>query len=430
MHDIKIEQEKNKTLTVQLNELEELISKLQKEIDTKTEQIKTLEQKKEENNEENNQLDFLRKQKEFFQKENHKFKEEIFQLNNTVTTLQEANKKLKEDYFNYQEESKVNSTILQEEYQKLQKEISSLKNQPQLSPISPQTHQIIANKAHDKLTWYLLKLKEPLSNSPPYNVFTWIPHPQIEQTLKQYNTFVSEEEFQANLIQSYLLKAEKREEVISQLTYKVQKLTELSGISLSNSGIVTQKTSKSRQSDNAITISQENIDLAILNKTNPTIMNTNKKTSQIDSNALMVKYNNSLLKIAELEEQITKYQKIILKSKLTEKDSSRTITEESKSDNKENTINENKVMETLIKLQEENNSKEKLLELVKKDFRELQVRTKGICDEAKRIIGNIKIASGIKDSVKRILKMMNYTDENINLVLKDGSQKKKVLGLG
>ena len=215
------------------------------------------------------------------------------------------------------------------------------------------------------------------------------------------------------------------------MTYKVQKLTELSGISLSNSGIVTQKTSKSRQSDNAITISQENIDLAILNKTNPTVIGTNKKTSQIDSNALMVKYNNSLLKIAELEEQITKYQKIILKSKLTDKDSSRTATEESKSDNcKENTINENKVMETLIKLQEENNSKEKLLELVKKDFRELQVRTKGICDEAKRIIGNIKIGSGIKESVRKILKMMNYSDGDSTLVLKDGSQKKKVLGLG
>ena len=315
LHDIKIEQEKNKTLTTQLSELEELVSKLQKEIETKTEQIQVLEQKREESNEEINQLELLRKQKEFFQKENHKFKEEIFQLNNTVTSLQETNNKLKEDYLNFQEESKINSSILQEEYQKLHEEISSLKKQSQPPLISPQTHQILANKPHDKLTWYLLKLKEPPSDSSPYNGFTWIPHSQIEQTLKQYNAFVSEEEAQAKLMQSYLLKAEKREEVISQLTYKVQKLTELSGISLSNSGIANPKTSKSRQSDNAITISQENIDLAILNKTNPTIINTNKKSSQIDSNALMAKYNNSLLKIAELEEQVTKYQKIILKSR-------------------------------------------------------------------------------------------------------------------
>ena len=374
---------------------------------------------------------------EFFKNENRKFKEEIFTLQNTLKQTQDSYNQLKEDYLNYQEDSKINASILQEEYSKLQEEFNQLKNQQQQqSPslqsqpqhdISPQTHQILTNKTHNQYTWYLLK---PKDSPESYSSYIWIPHSQIETTLTQYNKFITENENINNIMQVHLQNIEKREELISKLKFKLQKLQEQSGLSLSTTGIANQKASKSRQSDNGMAISKEVIDLAILNKTNPVTLNTNRKNVSIESTSLMVKYNNALLKIDELEEQIGKYQKALIKTQRSGRESIRTVTEGSNNDSSRGmSINESKFMESLIRLQEENNDKEKILEVVKQNFREVQMKLKNVNEEIKVIIANIKITNNIKDNVKKIFKLMNYSDDDIAKIIKDGNEKKKILGV-
>ena len=86
-------------------------------------------------------------------------------------------------------------------------------------------------------------------------------------------------------------------------------------------------------------------------------------------------------------------------------------------------------MESLIRLQEENNDKEKILEVVKQNFREVQMKLKNVNEEIKVIIANIKITNNIKDNVKKIFKLMNYSDDDIAKIIKDGNEKKKILGV-
>ena len=483
-NEAQTQKKKNEEINSQLNSEKQLNEKLKlqiKEFDEKngslTNEIKMLQaeiegikvnQTKEEieknsmNNssvgeieEKNAKIKFLSEQKDFFENSVKNLKEKVYQLEEKITqkekeelSLKEKNAELLSEITNIQENKKTEISIMQDEYKSAKKEIEELKQQIAESSTSksiiqkycPDSYTILTNRTFNHLTWYLLSSKTD-HDSLNYENCIWVPHSLIEKDLPSYNKFVSEQEEQNRLIQIYTSKLEKKEEELSKLSYSLEKIKEINSQKNEQSfNSSLSKKPQSKVSDNKIIV-QDYLNLTGQNQGN------NQEA------ILLEKYNSALNKLNETEIQLTKIQKenAKLKNEIKEKsnydcasaidkhNNTISVEEEIKDVFSERSgkkpgldisgeMNIKKIKDRIQSLKDERNAFQKQLVFIKASYKELNEKYNILVNEIKEFIVVLQVTPKIKENVKNICKLLDYSDPDISVILKDQEKKKGFFG--
>lgn len=452
---IKEFEEKNRTLTNEMKTLQEELEELKLNQAKEEKEKNSMNNSSQgENEEKNAKIKFLSEQKDFFENSVKSLKEKIFQLEEKITqkekeelNLKEKNTELLSEITNIQENKKTEISIIQDEYKSAKKEIEELKQKiaessasNSINPkYSPDSFTILTNRTFNHLTWYLLSSKTD-QDSLNYENCIWVPHPSIEKDLSSYNKFVSEQEEQNRLIQIYTSKLEKKEDELSKLSYSLEKIKEIN--SQKNEQSFNSSLSKKQQpkvSDNKIIV-QDYLNLTGQNQGN------NQEA------ILLEKYNSALNKLNETEINLTKIQKenAKLKSEIKEKSNYDSASAKDKSSNTisveevkdvfsersgkksgldiSGEINIKKIKDRIQSIKEERNAFQKQLVFIKASYKELNEKYNALVNEIKEFIVVLQVTPKIKENVKNICKLLDYSDPDISVILKDQEKKKGFFG--
>ena len=144
-----------------------------------------------------------------------KNKKIIDEYEHQIELLKETNKLISKS----NDELKTkNETIL--------KELNDLKNNDNKTNIitkevyNSEQYLIICDKSKDGLKWFLLKDKKYTNDKNNYDNLFWVDNNKIEN-IKKYNKFKSEDDEMNEIIISNIKKLEEKENIISQLKYKI-----------------------------------------------------------------------------------------------------------------------------------------------------------------------------------------------------------------
>ena len=187
----------------EINNLKNTINKLQTKLNNS---IKELNSKKISSEENQDSID---------NNKSIKNKKIIDEYEHQIELLKETNKLISKS----NDELKTkNETIL--------KELNDLKNNDNKTNIdtkevyNSEQYLIICDKSKDGLKWFLLKDKKYTNDKNNYDNLFWVDNNKIEN-IKKYNKFKSEEDEMNEIIISNIKKLEEKENIISQLKYKI-----------------------------------------------------------------------------------------------------------------------------------------------------------------------------------------------------------------
>jgi hypothetical protein len=441
------------------------------------EQIKqfVIEEHNSNNNNENNNNNEIKVNENYSEKNKIDFKNEE-KVKNIIFSLEKELDDLKQEYNSLltkkneiEEQSKTEKAILQEEYEKIiqegkkklsetEKELKILsdkciltqqklsdkneelnkKTNEKLPLISPNIYTIILKKKIKALTWYLLILKNPKEKN-MYSNYIWVAENQIK--IKDFNENFEDSETQIknqNVI--YLKKLEEKEDIISKLKLKNEKLNEKL-----NNFTGTLKIPSSKLND-----------FKILNKdvlsTNSYYLNTNAEGESVPKHIyhrLLNQYNennkamNNLQKIYnETSKEITTLKSDLKKANeklkqqndfennysIIKKEDSLNFDDEDKEVVDQLTGEDVKIMNIKSEaINAEDEDAENLLNqqliLFKKQVREgeqiiqdLNDKLKNIKEQIILLIKNIKIDNKNKSFILEIGKILNFNDEEMKLI--------------
>ena len=198
-----------------INEQKNTINELQKKLNNTTNELnskkKSLQEKQDSIDNNNNN--------------NIKNKKIIDEYEHQIELLKETNKIIS----NSNDELKAkNETILKELNDLKNNENKNNENKNNDNKINidvedvykPEKYIIICDKNKDGLKWFLLKDKKYSSDKNNYDNLFWVDTNKIEN-IKNYNNFKSEEDEMNEIIISNIKKLEEKENMISQLKYKL-----------------------------------------------------------------------------------------------------------------------------------------------------------------------------------------------------------------
>ena len=238
-----------------------------------------------------------------------KKEKEIKKLKEQISSNKNALDKISKD--NQNKESEILLKRIEDltnENNKLTKHINTLtlKNAIENWDITPDNYEIIGNKCHKKLIWYLLYKKssspETKHDSNDYNNYIWVKEPEIKKLdLKTFNKF-EDEGSKINELKDYIVNLQKKleikEEKINKLDYKNQKLS-------------SQLHNKTANIKGNIVLNKQSKDISNMGNSFNTEAAENEKKYQ----KILEKLNDSNKRNIHLHNQV-----IILKEKLNEKD--------------------------------------------------------------------------------------------------------------
>ena len=228
-----IEEQKNK----------EKISKEKIETLTKNNQKLSKENEEYSNNKKNN-INEINKLKNTINELETKLNNNINELNSKIISSDEnqdsidnnkniKNKKIIDEYEHQIELLKETNKIINKSNEELKtknetilKELNDLKNNDNKTNIdtkevyNSEQYIIICDKSKDGLKWFLLKDKKYTNDKNNYDNLFWVDNNKIEN-IKNYNKFKSEEDEMNEIIISNIKKLEEKENIISQLKYKI-----------------------------------------------------------------------------------------------------------------------------------------------------------------------------------------------------------------
>ena len=367
--------------------------------------------------------EYIQKVKEL-EKENNTLKSKVIDLeekqkkdnlnlienyNNQITVLEQQKLFIEQTIKDKQKQNEneiraLQSQLMQINNNKPEAIIVKQKSLSFLSPkISPDTHMIISHhlfkSPNGEYIWYLLKHK----NSPnSYNNMLWISEPLIKDVLSQYNSYsILQEEDNHKLINFYIQKLEQKEDEISKLKNKLTQTKEqISQTEVNESSELNEvQRNKTKIYDNKIQFSNDNIDLAILNKSY--IQDINQKSHE----ALLEKYNVALAKLNESESQMAKMQTQLKQYKNELLSASRTFTIEA------NETDIQKYKEYIKRIKQEKKSLEEQLTFFKQQYKEMELKIKNIANDIKKLLSSMKIDSAHKNEILSICKLLGLNEK-------------------
>ena len=306
---------------------------------------------------------------------------------------------------------------------------------------------ILCDKVYKEFKWFLLKKKlkeddeEEIINT--YNNLIWVPIKDIVD-LDNFNDYSTEEKTNNNNeILNLLKKLEEKENMISKLSYKLEKLEKDTNILYTNSNNNNNNDQKSNS------INQD-----YLSKDNTNIIpkrNYSAKTQKNDQFGIpLEKYNELLEKLNQTEERFLKLQKenveLRKNQKLLTNQSQNQNTSERNNElnfssdiNKMTFDNNNNYLDNinnrlgLIKKNENNNiiinnninkngqneEDEEDIYYYRKKYNELEMKLKILKDACKNILIRLTIPKKDREEIKQILKIFEFSEEETSIILGD-----------
>ena len=96
-------------------------------------------------------------------------------------------------------------------------------NQRENNKYNPKEYYIISDKTYGVLKWYLLKKRINYEDNDTYANLIWVPKIDIIE-LEKFNEYTNEDEIKELEFQNIIKRLEEKENIISKLNYKIEKL--------------------------------------------------------------------------------------------------------------------------------------------------------------------------------------------------------------
>ena len=332
--------------------------------------------------------------------------------------------------------------------------LSSIKIKKQYNP---NDYFILCDKKYKELKWYLLKKQSEYENDDEYNNLLWVASPDLAD-LDKFNEYSIDEEPDNAEMLNFIKKLEEKENIISKLSYKLEKLERQFEQNKSMNSNADGENDKKKSKNKIFKYFDENLFNDSSGATSSRKYSihkdkVNKKNSiKTEGNECVVtldKYNIILEKLNHTESQFAKLQKENMELKknkqfyLSQNNNIVNIipnndNDKEKADNENNCIinfssDINKL--TLMGNNFINNINDDGLGLLKSTqkeenvnykikFTNLEKKINILKEQCKNILIKLKIPKKDKEEIKRMLEYFDYTNDEILMILGDKKNKK------
>ena len=349
--------------------------------------------------------------------------------------------------------SKGNNTRINTNDNKLVSSLSSIKFNNQYNP---NEYFILCDKKYKELKWYLLKKQSEYENDDAYDNLFWVASPDLTD-INQFNEYsIDQEPDNAEMI-NIIKKLEEKENIISKLSYKLEKLERQFEQNKSMNSNADGENDKKKNKNKIFKYFDENSfndnsggtssrKYSIKDKKN---RKNSIKTEENECVVTLDKYNIILEKLNQTEAQFSKLQKEnmeLRKNKQFYLSQNNNIVniipnndnDKEKSDNENNCIinfssDINKL--TLMGNNFINNINDDGLGLLKSTQKEenvnykikfinLEKKINLLKEQCKNILIKLKIPKKDREEIKRMLEYFDYTNDEILIILGDKKNKK------
>lgn len=332
--------------------------------------------------------------------------------------------------------------------------ISSIKFNIQYSP---NEYFILCHKKYKQFKWYLLKKQSEYENEDAYDNLMWVSSPDLID-LDKFNEYSIDEEPENAEMLNIIKKLEEKENIISKLSYKLEKLErqleQNKSMNSNNDGENDKKKGKnkiskyfdeSNFSDSSFATSSRKYSIH-KDKNNK---NNNIKTEGSEYVVTLDKYNIILEKLNHTEAQFARLQKEnmeLRKNKqfyLSQNNNIVNIIPNNDNDKEKNENENNCIINfssdinklTLMGNNFINNINDDGLGLLKNTQKEdnsnykikflnLEKKLNILKEQCKNILIKLKIPKKEKEEIKRMLEYFDYTNDEILIILGDKKYKK------
>ena len=287
---------------------------------------------------------------------------------------------------------------------------------------NPNEYIILCDKEYKKLKWFLMKKKsnEKEEEKNTYDNLIWVPKIDIVD-LNNFNKYVNEEEENnTNEIINLVKKLEEKENLISKLTFKLEKLEK--DFEINNTYNSIEQNLKSKNSNNRINYFKNTLNEDNILNTNGFVVSIRKDISRsqnnIESNIPIEKYNILLEKLNQMEENFVKLQKENIELRkyyklYLEQNNNNPININNKNEliNNNNKIESNKINNFSLNEEEDDYYKNK--------YNELEMKLKIMKEACKNILMRLSIPKKDKEEIKQILKLFEFSEEETLIIIGD-----------
>ena len=326
-----------------------------------------------------------------------------------------------------------------------------LKNQ-----YSPNDYFILCDKKYKQLKWYLLKKQSEYENDDAYDNLLWVASPDLAD-LDKFNEYSIDQEPDNAEMLNIIKKLEEKENIISKLSYKLEKLERQFEQNKSMNSNADGENDKKKNKNKIFKYFDENLfsDSSVPTSSRKYSLKDKKNRNNIvktEGNECVVtldKYNIILEKLNQTEAQFSKLQKEnmeLRKNKQFYLSQNNNIVniipnndnDKEKSDNENNCIinfssDINKL--TLMGNNFINNINDDGLGLLKSSQKEenvnykikfinLEKKINLLKEQCKNILIKLKIPKKDREEIKRMLEYFDYTNDEILIILGDKKIKK------
>ena len=279
------------------------------------------------------------------------------------------------------------------------------------------------------MKWYLMRKKQEKNNkeeNDTYDNLIWVPKIDVVD-LNNFNKYINEEEKNYNSeILNLIKKLEEKENMISILSFKLEKLEK--DFEINNTNTYDSIGQNIKNKNNQVnyrfknSISEENI--MDDNRYACSIIKDYSKSQKSNEKGIPIeKYNNLLEKLNKTEENYEKTQrentKLIKYKKLyLAQNNNISISNEN--------FNEDEELKLSDKKEENKTSTNKNNEISKEEddyyknkYNELEMKLKILKEGCKNILMKLTIPKKNKEEIKQILKLFEYSDIEISSIIGD-----------
>ena len=334
--------------------------------------------------------------------------------------------------------------------------ISSLSSIKLNNQYSPNEYFILCDKKYKQLKWYLLKKQSEYENDDAYENLLWVASPYLTD-LDKFNEYSIDEEPDNTEMINIIKKLEEKENIISKLSYKLEKLERQFEQNKSMNSNADGENDKKKNKNKIFNYFDENLfsDNSIATSFRKYSFKDKKSKSNIvktegsECVVTLDKYNIILEKLNHTEAQFAKLQKEnmeLRKNKQFYLSQNNNIVniipnndnDKEKNDNENNCIinfssDINKL--TLMGNNFINNINDDGLGLLKSTQKEenvnykikfinLEKKINLLKEQCKNILIKLKIPKKDKEEIKRMLEYFDYTNDEILMILGDKKNKK------
>ena len=315
---------------------------------------------------------------------------------------------------------------------------------------SPDEYEILCDKNYKNLKWFLLK-KKNIDNSElfeKYENLTWVPQNFINT--EKFNKFIGEAERENQEIMGIIKKLETKENIINNLTYKIEQLEKKISLNNNNSNEINSiiKNKNKSTDEIGVPIKKYNNILELLNKSEMKynlLQKENLELRKIKSDSIKIPYsNNNNSNYMYKDSPIFEVKKNYKNSKNFSINKNKSEEENSLNNNfvfsdinkvtfmESNYLNrisndglsvlnnsqyKNKSIENNEALNKISNSGTTDTENYKIKYNELVTKLKLLKEACKNILIKVSIPKKEKEEIKQMLKLCEFNDEEILLII-------------